>query len=525
LASLTIILGLSIGAIFWPPILWSLLVFGPLLALGFYDSLQSRHTILRNFPLIGHGRYWLEKVRPEIQQYFIETNIDAHPVAREMRSIVYQRAKNQLETKPFGTERDVYRVGYEWAAHALTEVKPMEEEPRVVIGGAQCVKPYSASLLNISAMSFGALSPAALRALNRGAKKGDFAHNTGEGGVSPYHLEGGGDLIWQIGTGYFGCRAEDGGFDPRKFEDIASRDEVRMIEIKLSQGAKPGHGGVLPACKVNEEIASSRNVPVGQDVISPPRHRAFKTPRELMAFIARLRELSGGKPVGIKLCVGRRVEFLSICKAILETGIAPDFVTVDGGEGGTGAAPLEFSNSVGMPAHDAWPFVHNALVGVGKRDEVRIIASGKIMTGFHMIRAIALGADLCSSARGMMFALGCIQSLRCNTNRCPTGVTTQNPALYKGLVVTDKSEHVYHCHKGTIASLRALMLAMGVSSTREITPDLILRRTGDMQVRSFAELYNFLEPGQLLDDRSRPDEWANDWKNAGVDAFARPRSA
>ncbi len=519
--SLAAILGLVLWSIVWPPVLWSLLVVGPLIAIGLHDVWQTKHTLLRNFPVIGHGRYWLEKIRPEIQQYFIASNIDAHPIEREMRAIVYQRAKGELETRPFGTERDVYRVGYEWATHALTDVGRLDEEPRVLIGGAQCARPYSASLLNISAMSYGALSPAALRALNRGAKKGNFAHNTGEGGLSPYHLEAGGDLIWQIGTAYFGCRTKAGGFDPDIFAERAAHDQVRMIELKLSQGAKPGHGGVLPACKVNQELADVRNVPVGQDVISPPRHQTFSNPQELLEFIALLRELSGGKPVGFKLSVGRRVEFLSICKAMIETGITPDFITVDGGEGGTGAAPLEFSNSIGMPAREAWTFVHNALVGVGKRDEVRVIASGKIMTGFHMIRAMALGADLCNSARGMMFALGCIQSLRCNNNTCPTGITTQNPALTKGLVVPDKAERVFRFHQASIESLLDLMEAMGVAGIRDITPDLIFRRTEDMRVRTFAELYDYLTPGQLLGGGAIPTDWASDWNNASVSAFVR----
>ena len=519
--SLVAVLGLILVALVWPPVLWSLLVVGPLIATGLHDVWQTKHTVLRNFPVIGHGRYWLEKIRPEMQQYFIESNIDAHPIEREMRAVVYQRAKGQLETKAFGTERDVYRVGYEWAAHALTDVGHLEAEPRVSIGNSQCAKPYSASLLNISAMSHGALSPVAIQALNRGAKKGGFYHNTGEGGLSPYHLEAGGDVVWQIGTGYFGCRTKTGGFDPDMFAEKAAQDQVRMIELKLSQGAKPGHGGVLPACKVNKELAEIRNVPMGEDVISPPRHRTFTNPREMLEFIARLRDLSGGKPVGFKLSVGRRVEFLSICKAMLESGITPDFITVDGGEGGTGAAPLEFSNSLGMPAREAWTFVHNALVGVGKRDEVRVIASGKIMTGFHMIRAMALGADLCNSARGMMFALGCIQSLRCNNNTCPTGITTQNPTLTRGLVVPDKAERVFRFHRASVESLLDLMDAMGVADIRDITPDLIFRRTGDMRVKTFAELYDYLAPGQLLDDGAIPADWAGDWKNASASAFAR----
>jgi len=515
-------LALAVGAagLLWPPALWAYAALGPLLLLGLFDALQTKHTIRRNFPLLGRFRYGFELVRPEIQQYFIETNISAHPIEREMRSVVYQRAKGDLETKAFGTERDVYRIGYEWAAHSLVDVEPKEEEPRILIGEETCAQPYSASLLNISAMSFGSLSPAALRALNKGARAGGFAHNTGEGGVSPYHLEHGGDLVWQIGTAYFGCRARDGGFDRGLFRENAARDQVRMIEIKLSQGAKPGHGGVLPACKVTPEIAQIRNVPVGETVFSPPRHSTFGSPMEMMEFVASLREWSGGKPVGVKLCVGRRVELLAICKAMRESGIAPDFITIDGGEGGTGAAPLEFSNSMGMPARDAWTFAHNALVGSGLRDRVRIIASGKILTGFHMVRAMALGADLCNSARGMMLAIGCIQALRCNHDTCPTGVATQNPALYHGLVVSDKAERVRRFHKATIESFLEILAAMGVVEPGEITPDLIFRRVSDMKVQSFADIYEFLEPGALVDGGAVPPAWEREWSRARADSFA-----
>ena len=505
---------IAFTALVWPPVLWTLIVVGPLVALGLTDALQRRRTILRNFPLIGRLRYAFEMIRPEIQQYFIESNIDPFPIEREMRSIVYRRAKGELETQPFGTQRDVYRVGYEWAAHSLENVETIREEPRIKIGGPECSMRYSASLLNVAAMSFGALSPAATLALSGGARLGGFAQNTGEGGISKYHIEGGGDLIWQIGTGYFGCRTSDGRFDPESFRDAASSAQVRMIEIKLSQGAKPGHGGVLPAPKVTPEIAEVRGVQPYETIHSPPRHCAFSTPTDLLRFVVRLRELSGGKPVGFKLSVGRRQEFLSICKAMTTTGITPDFITIDGGEGGTGAAPLEFANSMGMPGRDAWVFAHSALLGAGLRDQVRLLVSGKIITGFHMIRAMALGADACLSARGMMLALGCIQALRCNANTCPTGVATQNPALFKGLDVPDKTSRVCRYQTATIRSFLDLLAAMGLEGPLGITPSLVFRRVDDDRVKTFAEIYDFLRPGQLLDGEDLPEAWRRDWEVA-----------
>jgi len=516
---LIVFAAVGLVGILWPPLWWSLLVIVPLLVLGIRDAAQTKHTVLRNFPLIGHFRYMLEAVRPEIQQYLVESNLDAYPVEREYRSLIYQRAKGDLETRPFGTDRDVYSPGYEWAAHCTVPAPELEEEPRIQIGGNDCKQPYSSSLLNISAMSFGSLSSNAILALNGGAKAGGFAHNTGEGGVSRHHLEHGGDLIWQIGSGYFGCRTSEGKFNPERFAEVARGESVRMIELKLSQGAKPGAGGILPGAKVNKEIAEARDVPEGEPCISPPRHSAFSTPIELMEFIGKLRELSGGKPVGMKFCMGRISDFLAICRAMLDTGIRPDFITVDGGEGGTGAAPLEFSNSLGMPKRDAVVIVHDILNGTNLRDDIRIICSGKILSGFHMIRSLALGADGCNSARAMMFALGCIQSLRCNNNTCPTGITTQDPALRRGLVVEEKIPRVERYHKRTIENLVKMLSAMGLNHPDEIRPHHIYRRSGDLNVATFADLYDFLEPGQLLEESNGKGLFSRAWRNARAESW------
>ena len=431
-----------------------LVLFAALSVIGTADLFQTRHAVLRNYPLTAHIRFILEEIRPEIRQYFLESEKDGTPFSRDKRAIVYQRAKQALDKRPFGTQNDVYASGYEWLDHSLAP-KPHANEPfRVVIGGPQCSEPYSASVFNISAMSFGALSPNAIRSLNIGAGKGNFAHDSGEGGLSPYHRENGGDLIWEIGSGYFGCRNGDATFCPEKFAEAAQSAQVKMVELKLSQGAKPGHGGVLPAAKVSAEIAATRGVPVGIDCISPSHHSAFSTPIEMMHFIASMRRLSGGKPAGFKLCVGHPWEFLAICKAMLVTEIYPDFIVVDGSEGGTGAAPLEFLDHLGMPMREGLNFVHNALIGINARDRIRLGASGKIISAFDIARTMALGADWCNSARGFMFALGCIQSLSCHTDRCPTGVSTQNRSRQRALIVADKSERVFNFHRATIEIAR-----------------------------------------------------------------------
>ena len=454
--------------------------------------------MLRNYPLTAHIRFILEEIRPEIRQYFLESEKDGTPFSRDKRAIVYQRAKQALDKRPFGTQHDVYASGYEWLHHSMAPKLAVKEPFRIAIGGPDCSKPYLASIFNISAMSFGALSPNAIRALNIGARKGGFAHDTGEGGYSAYHREHGGDIIWEIGSGYFSCRNGDGTFCAEKFEANAKSDQIKMVELKLSQGAKPGHGGVLPGAKVTPEIAAARGVPVGVDCISPSRHSAFATPIEMMQFIGTMRRLSGGKPAGFKLCVGHPWEFLAICKAMLETEIYPDFIVVDGNEGGTGAAPLEFADHVGTPLREGLNFVHNALIGINARERIKLGASGKIVSAFDIARVMALGADWCNSARGFMFALGCIQSQSCHTDRCPTGVSTQDRVRQRALVVPDKSERVFNFHRATMESLAELVAAAGLDHPTELRPVHFSRRVSPHEVMSFAELYPALEPGELL---------------------------
>lgn len=504
---------LMVLGLFWSHVLWLFIIWLPLLLVGIHDIVQKQHTILRLYPVLGHIRYLFEAIRPEIQQYFVEDDTNGKPISREFRSLVYQRAKGERDTIPFGTQFDVMRVGYEWTNHSMFPVEAMVEDPRVVFGEGRCRHPYCAALINISAMSYGALSPNAIKALNLGAKLGNFAHNTGEGGLTHYHLENGGDLIMQIGTGYFGCRTLDGKFDRQKFTRAAAHEQVKMIEIKLSQGAKPGHGGLLPGAKVNEEVAAIRGVAIGEDVVSPPMHSAFDSPIGLLKFIEELREISG-KPVGFKFAVGRLDEFLAVCKAMLVTQIVPDFITVDGAEGGTGAAPIEFSNSMGTPLKEALHLVHSGLVGCGLRNQIRIIASGKILSAFHLFRALALGADTVNSARGMMFALGCVQSLHCNTDRCPTGIATQNPRRSKALHVPTKAQRVANYQSSVIHHFKQLLAAAGLRSTEEINAEDIFRRVSEVEVKSLADIYPVMPEGALLSVETIPLDWQAYWDKA-----------
>lgn len=501
LISLIVASIIGIGGYLWPPIWFLFLPFVIAFLIGLVDMAQKKRAVLKNFPVIGRLRYFFEAIRPEIQQYFVENNTDGTPLSREYRSIVYQRAKKELDTVPFGTQRDVYSMGYEWVNHSLT---PKEIDPknlRVLIGNKDCQKPYSCSIFNIAAMSYGSLSKNAILALNGGAKMGDFYHNTGEGAISSYHRKPGGDLVWQIGTGYFGCRNKDGHFCESLFQENAKDPQVKMIELKLSQGAKPAHGGILPARKITPEIAQIRKVSMGQDIVSPPYHHTFQTPRGLLHFIQTLRELSGHKPVGFKLCIGHRHEFIAICKAMLEEQIYPDFIAIDGGEGGTGAAPLEFSNAVGMPLDESLVFVYDLLMGYDLKKHIKIICSGKIITAFQMLNKIALGADVLTSARGMMLALGCIQARKCNSNKCPVGVATQKPYLVVGLDITDKKNRVYSYHKQNVQYLSALIGATGSGSAEQIERSFIHRRVNKTEIKTYEDLFPSVECGAFLNGK------------------------
>ena len=504
--------------------LWLLVLILPLLVIGFLDFFQTKSAIKRNFPVLGRSRFVAEWLRPKLYQYFIEPDTDGRPFSRIKRNIVYQRAKQVNDTTPFGTQLNVYDEGYEWMNHSIGALDPhkLDQHPRVTIGSKTCKQPYSCSVFNVSAMSFGSLSKNAVMALNGGAAIGHFAHNTGEGGISPYHDKFGGDLIYQIGTGYFGCRTDDGNFSPELFAERTKADNVKMVEIKLSQGAKPGHGGILPAKKATPEIAKIRNIEPYQAVLSPPYHKAFDTPMGLLRLVQQCQELSGGKPIGFKLCIGHKSEFLAICKAMIETGIRPDFISIDGGEGGTGAAPVEFSNSVGTPYKEGLSFAYNALVGFGLKKEIALIASGKIVSGFDIYKSIALGADVCYSARAMMMAVGCIQALECNHNTCPTGVATQDPKLVKGLVVADKKTRVANYHQETVKSFVELMAASGIDHIDKINRGHIYQRIDQHGSRSFNSLYPYITEGILLDQECIPDDWKSYMSMADSSSF-RPR--
>ncbi|MEU5836984.1 FMN-binding glutamate synthase family protein [Streptomyces diacarni] len=497
---------------------WILVVLtGLLVLLGIRDLLQKKHAILRNFPIVGHARYLFEFIRPEIQQYFIERNTDGRPFNRDTRSLIYARAKGADSHKAFGTELNVNEVGHEYLLHSAAPVAPVASQHRVRVGSSQCSQPYEISLMNISSMSFGSLSANAVQAMNKGAAMGEFVHETGEGGLTKYHLEYGADLFWEIGSGYFGCRTEQGRFNPETFAAKANHEKVKGITIKLSQGAKPGLGGVLPAAKVTAEISEARDVPMGVDCISPASHAEFSTPRELMHFVAKLRDLSGGKPVGIKFCVGSRTDVMALCKGMLETGILVDFITIDGAEGGTGAAPLEYEDHVGAPLTEGLMLVHNTLVGAGLRDEIRLAAAGKVANGSDIIKRLIQGADFTFSARSMMMATGCIQAQQCHTNHCPVGVATQNKRLMRALDVEDKGHRVYNYHRLTVTECAQIMASMGLTSPEQLNTRMLRRRVNLQSTRSYASLFQWLRPGELLEDI--PGSWMEDWDEADADHF------
>lgn len=516
---MTVVCAVLGATVAWP---WhlGLILAAPTAITGCWDLLQTRHSILRNYPLLGHLRFLAESIRPELMQYFVETNEGGRPYNRMQRTAVYERAKNAEDVTPFGTQLDVYSTEYEYVRHSIAPKPRQDANFRITIGDDQCSHPYSASVLNISALSFGALSPHALLSLNKGAKMGNFYHDTGEGGVSPYHTLHGGDLTWEVGTGYFGCRDDDGNFDPGQFHETAISDQIKMVEVKVSQGAKAGHGGVLPGSKVNAEIARVRHVPEGKDCISPAFHTAFSTPVGLLEFTAKIRELSGGKPAGFKLCIGRPHEFLAVCAAMVETGIRPDFIVIDGAEGGTGAGPIEFLDHMGCPLTEGLIFAHNALVGFGVRDKIKIGASGKVATAFNIASRIAIGADWCNAARAFMFAVGCIQAQRCHTNTCPVGVATQNKRLYRGLVVTDKAQRVKHFHCNTLDALSEVVAAAGILHPSEFEPHMIARRLSPTDVETYATIYDYLEPGTLLGS-DIPDPWSGWMRMSSADTFDR----
>ncbi len=517
------VVAIALASVLWLSSPWREILLVPsliLLAIAVWDFFQHRHTLRRNFPLVARVRWLMEDLRPYIRSYLVESDLEGRPFNHDERALIFARAKGQLDSHPFGTELDVYSQEYEWLGHSIQPKPDAPEEWRVPVGNGQCSKPYSASLLNISAMSFGSLSANAIMALNKGAAAGNFYHDTGEGGVSRYHLAHGADLVWELGSGYFGCRTDDGFFDPERFAETAQLDQVKMIEIKLSQGAKPGHGGVLPGPKVSEEIAAARGIASGVDCISPAAHSAFSTPIGMLEWAADLRERSDGKPVGIKLCVGQPHELFAIMKAMLETGIRLDFITVDGAEGGTGASPVEFSNRIGMPMREGLIMTRNALVGCGLKQDVKIAAAGKVHSGAQMAINFGLGADWCNAGRAFMFALGCVQSMRCHADTCPTGVATQDATRQRGLVVEDKAERVSRYQRHTLHSFREMVIAMGLDNPWQIDPCHISERFNHVRSDSIDRFYNFLEEGELLDECSDA-QYQGHWDEARADSFRR----
>jgi glutamate synthase domain-containing protein 2 len=518
LVSLLSLLSLVLGIELAEGWLWPLVLLLPLLALGLWDLLQPSHSLMRNYPLLAHFRWMFEELRPYLRQYIVEDDHSGKPYSHDERALIYARAKGQEDRQPFGTELDAYSGAFEWMTHSIAPKAVVKEPFRIKVGGPGCSRPYEAAILNISAMSFGSLGPNAIEALNWGAKLGGFYHDTGEGGISRYHRIHGGDIVYELGTGYFGSRNPNGSFSPERFAEQAQNDQIRMVEIKLSQGAKPGHGGILPGAKVSPEISEARGVAMGVDCISPSRHTAFSTPVGMMEFIATLRELSGGKPIGFKLCIGHPTEVFALIKAMLKTGIMPDFIVVDGKEGGTGAAPAELSDHLGMPLREGLLLMRNALVGANLRKEIRLAASGKIVSGFSMAANLALGADWCNAARAFMFALGCVQSMRCHTNRCPTGVTTNDPVLQRGLVVPLKAQRVAGFQRHTVEALAELVAAAGLLHPQDLMPHHIWHRLNPIEVRTLDRIYTFLEPGALL---AAPDTtpYAEEWRAADPDTF------
>ena len=520
-ASIGLALVSLVLSLWWPGWWWGVAVFGALALTGLVDLLQRRSTLRRNYPLLAHFRYGLESIGPEMRQYLIEGDTAEVPFSRQQRALVYQRSKSVSDVRPFGTQHDAYAPDFEWLNHSLASVEIESHDFRIAIG-PDCAQPYSASVFNISAMSFGSLSPNAILALNAGAKAGGFFHDTGEGSISSYHRQHGGDLVWEIGSGYFGCRDERGGFSEERFVANATDPQVKMIELKLSQGAKPGKGGLLPGEKVTAEIAAARGIPIGVDCISPPRHSAFSTPLEMMEFLARLRELSGGKPMGFKLAIGHPWEWFGIAKAMHETGLLPDFIVVDGSEGGTGAAPAEFIDHVGVPMQEALMLVHNTLIGLELRERVKIGAAGKITSAFDLARTMALGADWCNAGRGFMFSLGCIQAQTCHNDKCPTGVATQDPSRWRHLDVADKALRVQRFHENTLLALRDLIGAAGLVHPQQLGPEHILRRESPTKIRSLAAMYRFLEPGELLHGAPEHTVFKAFWADARSDSFEPP---